>query len=677
MKRTITVAILGAVFASAAVHASAQSSTSVAKSTKTNVELILDASGSMYSRLPDGGTRIGAAKDVLSSFISQLPDSPDLSVGIRVYGAKTAASEAGACKDSVLSVPLTALDRAALQKVVTETRPKGATPIAFSLERAAADFPRDASRKLVVLVTDGIESCKGDLKAAFSRFKEAGFEIDLRIIGIDLDKKAEAAFAGIGRFENTRSIGELVAALGRATAEVAAPSTQKIPVNITLTNAGKPFTGKGKVVFTSALDPTDKTEFTARAGTYFAQLLPGVYSAVVETAETGTQTFSGLTVTAGAQIQFTFDVAKVAPVKLEIPPGQAVAGAQIKVAFSGAPPGDRNWITVVPKSDPDRNYLDYQYVSTPSGSVDLRLPDEEIELEVRYHLAAADGTTKVVGRSVAFTPKRVAAGLTAPDQATAGAEIEVRWTGPNNQGDYITVVKAGAPVGSYLSYAYTRSGNPVKLTMPVEPGAYELRYSNENTTPNPTRASRPIAIVGASYALSAPDVVGWGSKVEVKWTGPNNRGEYITIVKAGTPDGKYGEYVYTRDGNPVKLTVPAEAGAFEFRYMTEAVSPNPVLARRPVKITGGTYSVTAPSSAVAGSVIEVRFSGSASTREYITVVKKGAPVGTYGEYVYTRDGNPARLKMPTEPGPYEIRYLTEAVSPAPTLATTPITITAK
>ena len=41
----------------------------------TTVELILDASGSMFSRLPDGSTRIVAAKAVLSDFISRLPDT--------------------------------------------------------------------------------------------------------------------------------------------------------------------------------------------------------------------------------------------------------------------------------------------------------------------------------------------------------------------------------------------------------------------------------------------------------------------------------------------------------------------------------------------------------------------------------------------------------------------------
>jgi len=52
---------------------------------QTHVELILDASGSMWNKLDDGEYRIVAAKDVLSSFVSSLPADPNLNVGLRVY----------------------------------------------------------------------------------------------------------------------------------------------------------------------------------------------------------------------------------------------------------------------------------------------------------------------------------------------------------------------------------------------------------------------------------------------------------------------------------------------------------------------------------------------------------------------------------------------------------------
>ena len=39
---------------------------------------------------------------------------------------------------------------------------KGTTPIARSLEEAASDFPRENSRNIVILITDGKEECGMD-----------------------------------------------------------------------------------------------------------------------------------------------------------------------------------------------------------------------------------------------------------------------------------------------------------------------------------------------------------------------------------------------------------------------------------------------------------------------------------------------------------------------------------
>lgn len=53
------------------------------------------------------------------------------------------------------------------------------------------------------------------------------------------------------------------------------------------------------------------------------------------------------------------------------------------------------------------------------------------------------------------------------------------WTGPNGPSDYITIVAAGSPVGTYNSYAYTSTGSIVTLTAPAEPGDYEIWYASD------------------------------------------------------------------------------------------------------------------------------------------------------------------------------------------------------
>jgi Ca-activated chloride channel homolog len=132
----------------------------------THVLLVLDASGSMFNKLADGQYRITAAKDAVAGFVSRLPAAPDLHVGLRVYGARVAALDDTACEDSELVVPVDGFDRDRLLGAVRGTQAKGATPIAYSLELALDDLRGADGRAIVVLVTDGIESCGGDVRAA-------------------------------------------------------------------------------------------------------------------------------------------------------------------------------------------------------------------------------------------------------------------------------------------------------------------------------------------------------------------------------------------------------------------------------------------------------------------------------------------------------------------------------
>ena len=538
----------------------------------------------------------------------------------------------------------------------------------YSLELAALDFPVDNSRKLIVLVTDGQESCRGDLNKALEAFKARGIDVDLRIIGIDLDANAQKSFEGIGKFENATSSAELASALGRATEAVAKPSEAKLPVTVKLTSSGKPVSG-AKVSFSSALDEKSRTDFSAIDGAYKAELIAGTYTAQIETAESGVQNFGGLSVAVGVGNSFTFEIGKVGTVKLEFTPNPPIAGGKVTVSFSAAPnTGSKDWVTVVPKDAADYTYYDWQYVKGISGTLDLNVPDELVELELRYHLANPDGSTRVIGRSAAFTPKRIAASLEAPSEALGGSKIEVKWSGPNNERDYVTVVPKGAPEGAYLDYKYTRDGNPVSITMPTDPGEYELRYSSDNS--GKTLASRPITVKAATYGLEAVGEAPAGSRISVKWTGPNNERDYVTIVQKGAAEGTYLDYKYTRDGNPVQISTPRESGDYELRYASD--NSGKTLFSRPIKLVAATYKLEAPREAKTDSKIQVKWTGPNGQGDYVTIVKKGAPVGTYTNYFYTRDGNPGMLTMPSEPGEYELRYSTEAISPNPTLFSLPI-----
>jgi Ca-activated chloride channel family protein len=55
--------------------------------------------------------------------------------------------------------------------------------------------------------------------------------------------------------------------------------------------------------------------------------------------------------------------------------------------------------------------------------------------------------------------------------------------------------------------------------------------------------------------------------------------------------------------------------------------------------------------------IQVTWQGPDYEADYITIARSADDPGTYLEYMYTHQGNPAMLQAPSEPGTYEVRYI--------------------
>lgn len=633
---------------------------------QTYVQLLLDASGSMWNKLADGQYRIVAAKDVLSSFVSSLPADPDLNVGLRVYGSRIAALDEGSCEDSELFVPMSGIARDDLLQTVRSTQATGATPIAYSLQLAGQDFPAEG-KKVIILVTDGEESCGGDVRGTIEALKAQGIEFELNIIGFDLDERAIKSFEGLGTFENATSATELASALGRAV-EVEQAASYK--VTVTVTREGAPAADGVTVDFLDAVVGERYPFKIIEPGMLSADLPAGAYSATVQDAFSDKAEFSGLSVTPDGENRFSFELAGEVEVTLSVSPTDPITGSKVSINFENAPAGERNWITVVPVDVPDNVYLAYAYVSSPSGSVELSIPGDGVPLEARYHLDLPEGGSRVIGRSAAFTPVQASASLSVAAEVAAGTAFEVIWTGPNNDRDYITVVPADAAEGSYKQYRYTREGSPMSFTAAMEPGTYEVRYQSDGTTGLIARQS--FSVIGSEITLSVPDEVEAGKSFDISWTGPNGERDYITVVPADAEDGSYTQYVYTRGGSPMTFIAPLEPGVYELRYQSDHEAG--VFARQAFRVSATTFSLQAPESVMAGSHFEVSWTGPNGNRDYITVVPADSPAGTYKSYRYTRDGSPLTLQADIEPGAYEVRYQSDSESGV--FARIPIRVTA-
>ena len=154
-----------------------------------NLEIILDLSGSM--NLPLGkSTRIGTAREVLRGVLGKLP--PDFNVGLRLYGHRYPSLSKQTCTDTELVFPIQKLDMPKLLSEVERYKPRGDTPLVYSVLQAVPDL-KQAGGGSVILITDGEEDCHGDPVAASRQLKESGVDITLDIAGFTVTGKAVEA----------------------------------------------------------------------------------------------------------------------------------------------------------------------------------------------------------------------------------------------------------------------------------------------------------------------------------------------------------------------------------------------------------------------------------------------------------------------------------------------------
>ncbi|HVK99576.1 MAG TPA: hypothetical protein VM553_07190, partial [Dongiaceae bacterium] len=328
-------------------------------------------------------------------------------------------------------------------------------------------------------------------------------------------------------------------------------------------------------------------------------------------------------------------------------PAQADADSPVKIGFQGAD-NEREFITILKPDEPEGRYGDYEY--TKGDSIELFAPVEPGDYEIRW-LGAETPYPTIERQPLKVLP--IAAKLQAPASAAIVTDIKVQWEGPNHPRDFITIVSATTPERQYAEYEYTDKGNPLTLQAPTTPGAYEIRYLTGRGYATIGKTAITITDSSASVEFTSPARI--GGVLPVKWTGPANEREYITVVKATEPDGRYANYTYVDQGNPVEIQLPETAGAYEVRYMT--ADAKRVLARAPLQIDAVDASVEGPVTAAARSLIQVKWTGPNNERDFVAITQAGKSP-TYITYSYTARGNPVTVEVPREPGDYEIHYLT-------------------
>lgn len=635
MKSILTAAVTALALGAGSLPAIAQE--------QPNTILVLDASGSMWGQI-DGVNKIVIAREVVADILGDFPE--DQNLGFVTYGHR----ERGQCSDiQTVIEPATGTSHEII-KIVNELNPRGMTPMTDAVIAAAQALRHTEQAATVILVSDGIETCNPDPCAAARALEQSGIDFTAHVIGFDVRSEAEAlmqmqciAAETGGRFLTADNAAELSDALREV---VAAPTTgtftftanlsaedigpepvwdwPTMPVNAPLV--------PGEIVW--GISDNEYNFVEQGVGNPFTIDLPfGEYVVTVhsESQDTFSQTENVFASDSIRNVHVIFPPALPAPTELTM----------IAVMDSEDGPQVETPITWTFGMGDDSFEFDGNpgVIELRSGSWTVTGYHVALEQEQSAQLAIVEGQPRTY--TMVFETPTPTATLVAPASAAAGSVIEVGWVGPNEQADNIQIAPVG---GRYIDYTYTRDGNPIRLQMPAEPGTYELRYSFRDRE---VIHIQPIEITPVELDIVAPETAFAGSVIEIGWIGPNAPADNIQI---GLPGERYIDYSYTREGNPVQLQMPIEPGTYELRY---SFRDSEVIHTRPIEITAVELDIVAPKTAPAGSVVEIGWVGPNAPADNIQI---GLPGERYIDYSYTREGNPARLQMPIEPGTYELRY---------------------
>ncbi len=150
-----------------------------AKAESAKSYLIVDSSGSMWGQI-DGTAKYLIAKDSLQKFLRSAYGSSDF--GMIAYGHRSKSS----CDDiQIVAQPGELSHRNALSKL-EKIVPKGKTPLTAAVEKAANELMNVGGQTNIVLFTDGLETCGGDLCALAEELKKSSVGLKANVIGFDL-----------------------------------------------------------------------------------------------------------------------------------------------------------------------------------------------------------------------------------------------------------------------------------------------------------------------------------------------------------------------------------------------------------------------------------------------------------------------------------------------------------
>jgi len=172
------------------------------KDKTTRVLFIIDGSSSMLEKWSGNLNRFKAGGELVHQIMDSITmNNPNVEFGLRVFGHNYTVDKNN-CLDTRLETPFAPYNQDLLFGRLQLIQPQGVSPIALSLkESAEVDIvnPQKYAYSLI-LITDGNESCGGDICAVMQRLMNFKIAFKPYIISLNNDKSLVSQYDCMGEF---------------------------------------------------------------------------------------------------------------------------------------------------------------------------------------------------------------------------------------------------------------------------------------------------------------------------------------------------------------------------------------------------------------------------------------------------------------------------------------------
>lgn len=163
---------------------------------------LLDASSSMLGNWTNTETRFKAASRIITSISDSIHAvNSDVAFAVRVFGNQYPAQEKN-CFDSRLEVPFGYSNSRQIETRLKYLNPRGFSPIAWSLQETAENDFTESNRYAysIILITDGGESCGGDICATVTRLLEKKISFKPYILSLSDYEPLKQQYDCLGKY---------------------------------------------------------------------------------------------------------------------------------------------------------------------------------------------------------------------------------------------------------------------------------------------------------------------------------------------------------------------------------------------------------------------------------------------------------------------------------------------